>query len=161
MGSLVALTLLLRFWQPARSVAVSRREPQRRTRRPTLSCRSARTWQMAYAWMPWLLLSLMVFLWGWPAWKTMLNGGPEQPNCLAGISRLVPSAVSARAVYRTAPAVAVPPGADRAARAGAGDLRVQLAVGDRHRHLPGGRALGLLAADRPGGRSSRQFVETL
>ena len=79
-----------------------------------LSPLSAR--QVAYAWMPWVLLSAMVFLWGTPAWKTVLNGGdPEHPNCLAGVSKLtfeVPWLHNA--VYRTAPVVAVSPGKDRA-----------------------------------------------
>jgi lactate permease len=72
--------------------------------------------QMAYAWMPWVLLSAMVFLWGWPAWKTVLNGGdPEHPNCLAGVSRLafeVPRLHNV--VYRAAPVVAVSRGSERA-----------------------------------------------
>ena len=72
--------------------------------------------QVAYAWMPWVLLSVMVFLWGWPAWKDVLNGGkPEQPNLLAGMSKLtfeVPWLHNA--VYRTAPVVTVSPGNDRA-----------------------------------------------
>jgi lactate permease len=71
--------------------------------------------QIAYAWMPWVLLSAMVFLWGWPAWKTYLNGGKEHQNCLAGVSRLtfeVPWLHEV--VYRAAPVVKVPPGADHA-----------------------------------------------
>ncbi|NLF09444.1 MAG: L-lactate permease, partial [Pirellulaceae bacterium] len=72
--------------------------------------------RIAYAWMPWVLLSVMVFLWGWPAWKTSLNGGrPDRPNCLAGVGKLdfdVPWLTGV--VYRTAPVVVVPPGADRA-----------------------------------------------
>jgi lactate permease len=75
------------------------------------------TRQVLYAWMPWLVLAMMVFLWGWPAWKTMLNGGTaERPNVLAGISRLslhVPYLDGV--VYRTSPVVEVPPGSDRAA----------------------------------------------
>jgi lactate permease len=72
--------------------------------------------QIAYAWMPWVLLSAMVFFWGWPAWKTYLNGGgAENPNCLAGVSRLtfeVPWLHEV--VYRTSPVVKVPSGSDRA-----------------------------------------------
>jgi lactate permease len=38
--------------------------------------------------MPWVLLSLTIFTWGWPAVKTALNGGTaERPNLLAGISK--------------------------------------------------------------------------
>ena len=74
--------------------------------------------QMAYAWMPWVLLSAMVFLWGWPAWKELLNGGKaERPNLLCGISQVtfeVPCLHNV--VYRTGPVVKVPPGTDRAER---------------------------------------------
>lgn len=66
--------------------------------------------------MPWALLSVMVFLWGWPAWKTFLCGGDaDRPNCLAGVGKLniaVPWLNGV--VYRTAPVVVVPPGANRA-----------------------------------------------
>ena len=40
--------------------------------------------QIAYAWMPWVLLSAMVFFWGWPAWKTYLNGGGAGTSELPG-----------------------------------------------------------------------------
>ena len=66
--------------------------------------------------MPWVLLSVMVFLWGWPAWKEFLNGGPaERPNLLRGISQAsfeVPWLHNV--VYRTGPVVKMSPGADRA-----------------------------------------------
>jgi lactate permease len=78
---------------------------------PPLSSR-----QVAYAWMPWVLLSVMVFLWGWPAWKEMLNGGKaERPNCLSGISQMSFEAPWLHnVVYRTGPVVKVSPGANRA-----------------------------------------------
>jgi lactate permease len=68
--------------------------------------------------MPWVLLSAMVFLWGWPAWKEFLNGGTaERPNVLCGIGGVtldVPWLHNL--VYRTGPVVKVPPGMDRAER---------------------------------------------
>jgi lactate permease len=40
------------------------------------------------AWMPWLILSIMVFLWGTPQVKEFLNGGPKDaPNFLSGLSQ--------------------------------------------------------------------------
>ena len=69
-----------------------------------------------------------------------------------GVSKLsweVPGARTTR-VYRTAPVVALAAGADRAGEAGEGHLRVQLAVGHRHRHFPGRDAVGVLAADLAG-----------
>jgi lactate permease len=72
--------------------------------------------QIIYAWMPWIILSAMVFLWGWPAWKTYLNGGdPKTPNCLAGVSRKTFEMPWLHdVVYRTAPVVEVPSGSNRA-----------------------------------------------
>jgi lactate permease len=84
-GSLVALTIFLRFWQPKRIWRFPEQEVQ-----PAHSDDSPLTArQVAYAWMPWVLLSVLIFLWGWPSWKTMLNGGAkDEPNLLAGISRV-------------------------------------------------------------------------
>jgi lactate permease len=143
-GSLVMLTVFLRFWQPkeiwrfpeneetvggsttdtkitkegkgyeseeasgkAGSEAVPEGLPA------PLSPR-----QVAYAWMPWVLLSAMVFLWGWPAWKEFLNGGTaEQPSLLCGISRMsVDVPWLHNLVYRAGPVVKVAPGTDRAER---------------------------------------------
>ena len=66
-----------------------------------------------------MLLSVMVFLWGWPAWKTLLNGGDQKhPNCLAGVSKLTfQTPWLHKRVYRTSPVVKVPPGADHAEEA--------------------------------------------
>jgi lactate permease len=111
LGSLAALALFLRFWQPPEiwrfpdEPAESQRDMRHFTRR-----------QIAYAWVPWLLLSLLVFLWGMPQWRTLLNGGDAaHPNPLAGISKFsweVPGLHDR--VYRTAPVVKVASGSDRA-----------------------------------------------
>jgi lactate permease len=69
--------------------------------------------KIAYAWMPWAILSLMVFLWGWPDWKQWLNDGTGNP--LRGISDVqveVPRLHNR--IYRTAPVVKIPSGSDRA-----------------------------------------------
>ena len=106
----------------------------------------------------------MVLLWGWPAWKTVLNGGtaeaaesawPASAECLIAVPGLH------NAVYRTAPVVEVPPGADRGRKAREGRLRFQLALDHGHGHLPGGRAVGLLAADRPARSSGASSARTL
>ena len=112
LGSLVTLALFLRFWQPAKTWRFADAPPPADTTGD--AALTAR--QVAYAWMPWVLLSVMVFLWGWPAMKTELNGGPaDRPNFLAGVSKLsfeVPGLHGQ--VYRTAPVAPVPAGADRA-----------------------------------------------
>jgi lactate permease len=59
----------------------------------------------------------MVFLWGWPSFKSFLNGGdPSHPNALAAISKAsfeIPNLHNV--VYRTAPVAVVPAGSTRAA----------------------------------------------
>jgi len=115
LGSLVALALLLRFWQPREIWRFPDEAPTAEAAiQPALPFR-----QIAYAWMPWVFLSLLVFAWGWPDVKAALNGGPaKEPNFLSGSSRFaVPIAGLHERVYRTATVAPVPEGADRAAEA--------------------------------------------
>jgi len=107
-GSLVALTVLLRFWQPKEIWRFPEEDDQPVHADETpLSPK-----QVAYAWTPWVLLSVLIFLWGWPSWKEMLNGGSdEEPNSLAGISKLsfeVPGLHEV--VYRSGPVAGMPEG---------------------------------------------------
>jgi lactate permease len=64
-----------------------------------------------------VLLSALVFAWGWPHVKTALNGGPaDRPNFLSGYSKWTyPVAGLHGRVYRTAPVAPVPAGAEHAA----------------------------------------------
>jgi len=111
LGSLVCTTVFLRFWQPKEIWRFPGQEP------PPIDHRPLTRGHMAYAWMPWAILSAMAFLWGWPPVKVALDGGPpDEPNILAGISKVsfeVPWLHNS--VYRTAPVAAVVEGADRAA----------------------------------------------
>jgi len=113
LGSLAALTLFLRFWQPREPWRFPESEPTNEQANamkaadanlPPLTRR-----QIVHAWTPWAILSVMVFLWGWPSFKEFLNGGPAtQRNVLAARSKLdfeVPRIN--RRIYR-APPVAVP-----------------------------------------------------
>ncbi len=140
-GSLVMLTVFLRFWQPKEIWRFGDKEEtaEGSTKDTKITKEDEDTVeeyggeeasptspaplplyprQVAYAWMPWVLLSAMVFLWGWPAWKEFLNGGTaERPSLLCGISRVsfdVPWLHNV--VYRTGPVVKVSPGSDRAER---------------------------------------------
>ncbi len=82
-GSLVALAAFLRFWQPKEVW----RFPDEDSRPAASNDPPPTAIQVAYAWVPWLLLSVAVFVWGIPGWKTVLNGGSdEEPNVLHGIS---------------------------------------------------------------------------
>jgi lactate permease len=113
LGSLICLTLFLKIWRP-REVWRFADEPA-----PTISTaeQPLRGSQVIYAWMPWVFLSVMVCLWGWPGFKTFLNGGPsDKPNWLAGRSKIPYSVLGLDGlVYRTAPVAIVPEGLDRAA----------------------------------------------
>ena len=71
------------------------------------------------AWMPWIILSVLVFVWGLPQTKAWLDGLSIVRIPVPGLHNLV---------ERVPPVVA-------AARTEAGAVRAQLAVGDRHRHL--------------------------
>jgi lactate permease len=112
LGSLASLTVFLRFWQPREVWRFPDETDAPAGENPALSRK-----QVAYAWVPWLLLSVLVFLWGTPQFRTLLNGGqPEAPNVLAGVSKVSWSVTGLDGlVYRTAPVVEVPTGADRAA----------------------------------------------
>ena len=112
LGSLVALAVFLRFWQPKEvwrfpdETADAAHDDQ-----PALTRR-----QTTYAWIPWVLLSILVFLWGTKTVRTALDGGPPgSPNALAGVSSFsweVPRLNGV--IYRTAPVVPVAEGSDRA-----------------------------------------------
>ena len=133
-GSLLATTVLLRFWQPKEIWRFpgedhpNRQEnsyppgthskplgPAEASAAPAVGQSAAQAerdpqlsaWAVAYAWMPWLVLSLVIFLWGWPPCKTFLAGGTQQaPNFLAGISRLTIEVPRLhKVVLRSAPVV--------------------------------------------------------
>lgn len=113
LGSLVCLAIFLQFWQP-REIW---RFPDEAKQPATQETKQYSRREIVYAWVPWLLLSLLVFLWGVPQFRTVLGGGdPERPNALAGISSFsweVPGLD--QRVYRTAPVVELAVGSDRAA----------------------------------------------
>ena len=74
LGSLVALTVFLRFWQPreiwrfpdepAGEVATIGPPPTRR--------------EIAYAWTPWIMLSVILALWSSPWWNKAIEGRHEE-----------------------------------------------------------------------------------
>jgi len=104
LGSLIALALMLRVWKPREIWRFEGEgESSGMAAKPAaaLERRFSRR-QIASAWMPWVILSAFVFLWGVPAWKTVLSGGApasaspggsaaplawyQRPNMLAGWS---------------------------------------------------------------------------
>jgi len=114
LGSLVCLAVFLRFWQP-KHVWGFPDEPEQPAAEESKQY-SRR--EIVHAWIPWLLLSVLVFLWGLPQLRAVLNGGdPTHPNALAGFSSFSVEVPGLHGrVYRTAPVVELASGSDRAAQ---------------------------------------------
>lgn len=77
LGSLVALAITLRFfWQPRQLWAFEGEVDQDAAAigAQTTATSFARR-EIVSAWVPWVILSLCVFAWGLPQFRTMLNGG--------------------------------------------------------------------------------------
>lgn len=112
LGSLIVLAIMLRFWQP--------KEIWRFPDEPPLAASTAAErltmGTIIRAWMPWVFLSVLVFVWGVPSVRTALNGGTEKkPNFLAGYTKFsVPVPGLYDRIYRTAPVAEVPEGSNRA-----------------------------------------------
>lgn len=111
LGSLAALTIFLRFWQPSDVWRFPDENTGETVDSPALSRR-----QIIYAWFPWLVLSVFVFAWGWPSVKSTLSGGDQKaPRALADV--IAPKAnvpYLYGAVYRSAPVAKTSPGSTRA-----------------------------------------------
>lgn len=90
-GSLVLLTLFLRFWQPATIWRFSEEPPHEPG--TELTGRS-----VLIAWLPWALLSMMVFLWGVPSIKNWL----ERPFGTSMQGKVAVPELDGR-IYRAAP----------------------------------------------------------
>ena len=71
--SMGALALLLRVWQPHDAGYVSGRDRAMALRRWRLR-RHATSAQVMQAWTPWIILSVVVFVWGLPQMKAVLDG---------------------------------------------------------------------------------------
>jgi lactate permease len=83
--SLVVLAIFLRFWQPAKTWHFADEKPELAIPSRSLYSRSV----LVHAWIPWVLLSLLVFLCGETHIRAWLDGGSKgAPNALAGITSL-------------------------------------------------------------------------
>ncbi len=194
--SLVSLALFLRVWQPA-TVWRFDDEPPPAADSPARP-KYTRP-QIASAWVPWLLLSVCVLVWGLPSVRAMLNGGlrgddtspKRQPGTRPGPSLALRAGVpppgltampsvpplawwqraNPRLAAWIAPSFAVPQlhrRVQRGAEVVAGKSEPENALFElnwlsshRHGHLPGGGALGVLAADCAAASSGASLAATL
>ena len=98
--SMAALVLLLRFWHP-RSVWRFDSEGTQSAQKHGHTRR-----ELWNAWMPWILLSLLVFVWGLPEVKAFLDG-------IGGFTSLkFPVPILDKAVFRNVPIVPLPKAED-------------------------------------------------
>ncbi|MFO1499322.1 MAG: L-lactate permease [Verrucomicrobiota bacterium] len=76
--SMMAVLALLRFWQPktVAKVETATSAPGRADSRTAIR----------QAWIPWMLLTAFVFLWGLPPWKAWLNGQSPLHVSISGSS---------------------------------------------------------------------------
>jgi lactate permease len=92
--SMLSLVVLLRFWQPRETWRFAHESEQTAAAVPGPTRREA-----LRAWTPWILLSLLVFAWGIPPVKRLLDG--------VSIVRLAVPQLD-KAVYRVPPVVSAP-----------------------------------------------------
>src|SRR5690606_25885885 len=68
-SSIVALVLLLKFWRPKEIWKLKKEDGAAAAEEATTYTGK----QLFHAWLPWILLSTLVFIWGVPAVKNYLN----------------------------------------------------------------------------------------
>jgi lactate permease len=107
--SILSLLVLLRFWQPKTIWSFEHESGAERA--ATAAAEATPTGRASFrAFLPWLLLCVFVFVWGYPASKDVLNGGAAgHENFLHGISVLnVPVPGLDKAVVKAPPVVPKP-----------------------------------------------------
>jgi len=82
--SIGAMYVLLKFWQPKK---IWRFADERETAHAVVKKHS--TGEAFMAWMPWIVLTLVVFVWGLPSVKTWLNGIFAPAFEMTGLHNLV------------------------------------------------------------------------
>jgi lactate permease len=110
-ASMLAMVILLQFWKPPRVWRFDH-DPSDALSLPTTANNSESTkpGTVAQAWLPWVLMSVFVFVWGIPQVKQFFNGGSkEQPNLLAGWTKVeLPVYRLHQSVVRVPPVVTKP-----------------------------------------------------
>ena len=101
--SIAALAIFLKFWQPKRiwrfpgeasqGSETGDQKPDLRSTKPEaqgteFAIRSSKS-EILRAWMPWIILSVVVFVWGLPPTKSLLDGISAPKIPIPGLDRLV------------------------------------------------------------------------
>jgi len=86
--SIGALVVFLKFWKPKETLCLPGEE-SRENGSPAASAPAHSRGEVLRAWMPWLVLSLVVFLWGIPQVKSFLDGVFIVRFPVPGLDRLV------------------------------------------------------------------------
>ena len=71
-SSMVCLTLFLKVWHPKEIMTSASGKPE--DNQPVRELQHFTSAEVMRAWTPWLVLSVIVLLWGIPEWKKMLDG---------------------------------------------------------------------------------------
>jgi lactate permease len=94
-ATIVVLIAFLRFWQPRRTLSVELKDISGEARRHHGHSATA----VFKAWLPWLVLSLVVLLWGLPASSSWMDAHTTVKFAVAGLNK---------AIQRVPPVVAAP-----------------------------------------------------
>lgn len=88
--SMICLTLFLKVWKPRtiwRTTALKGRSDQAPADAPAMQLEKHDRATVIRAWVPWIMLSVFVFLWGVPQVKDILNGATKQVEIVDGVKK--------------------------------------------------------------------------
>jgi lactate permease len=88
--SMICLTLFLKVWKPRtiwRSTALKGRTDSGTSEGSTMVLEKHDRATVIRAWVPWLVLSVFVFLWGVPQVKDLLNGSTKKVEMVDGVKK--------------------------------------------------------------------------
>src|SRR5208282_6493364 len=80
-ATIVALVVFLRFWQPRRTLNVNREDTTGQARQSHGHTAST----IFHAWLPWLVVSVVVFVWGLPRFSAWMDAKTTIKIAVAGL----------------------------------------------------------------------------
>jgi lactate permease len=84
-ATIVALVVFLRFWQPKRTLNVNREDITGQVRQ----AHGHTATKIFHAWLPWLVVSLVVFFWGLPRFSAGMDAKTTIKIAVAGLHNVV------------------------------------------------------------------------